>query len=176
MSAPAPLSSLIRAALMVADLERSSAFYRALGLSETYYEGDLDSDSVAKTLHLPAGSRCRCRILKRASQPNYGMVGLFEISNPKPEALAPPQSVTPRIGEVAIVFYVADLPATFDAIAHLGASVTPHWVNFVMPHRSQREGCLRDPDGVLINLVERPVDEQFATAPALVVASTLDER
>jgi hypothetical protein len=34
-----------------------------------------------------------------------------------------------------------------------------------MPHRSQREACLRDPDGVLINLVERPPDEQFASAP-----------
>lgn len=34
-----------------------------------------------------------------------------------------------------------------------------------MPHRQQYEVCLRDPDGVLINLIDRPPSEQDRTAP-----------
>jgi catechol 2,3-dioxygenase-like lactoylglutathione lyase family enzyme len=47
----APVSSLIRAALFVADLERSAAFYGALGLTEIYFEGELDGASAAAVVN-----------------------------------------------------------------------------------------------------------------------------
>jgi catechol 2,3-dioxygenase-like lactoylglutathione lyase family enzyme len=157
-------SSLIRAALFVSDLARSTAFYTELGLSEVYYEGELDPASTAAVLALPPGGGARCRILKRPGTPNYGMIGLFQVINATQERIAM-GTATPRIGEVALVFYVKPLA---QALAHLkekGAA----WVGdpslFTMPHRSQAEVCLRDPDGVLLNLIERSADEQFSDQP-----------
>lgn len=159
----APLSSLIRAALFVADLDRSSAFYASLGLTSVYFEGELDSASAAKTLSVPPTTRTRCRILKRPDTPNYGMVGLFELTQPAPPRLALGDA-SPRIGEVALVFYAAEFDTTLAAAAAAGATIGPVTM-FQMPHRSQREVCLRDPDGVLINLIDRPPEEQFRDAP-----------
>ena len=161
----APISSLIRAALFVSDLERATAFYRALGLADIYYEGTLDGASVAATLSVPRETVTRCRILKRPGTPNYGMVGLFELSGARLAGLAPAASTQPRAGEVALVFYVADIDATFAAARRAGASAFGEIVHFTMPHRSQREACLRDPDGVLVNVIERPVAEQFWDKP-----------
>jgi catechol 2,3-dioxygenase-like lactoylglutathione lyase family enzyme len=161
----APISSLIRGALFVADLDRSTAFYRALGLTETYYEGTLDAASVAATLAVPATAVTRCRIVKRPGTPNYGMVGLFEVKNAGLAPLPAPPSTQPRAGEIALVFYVADVDAAFAAARAAGAGAFGEIVQFTMPHRSQREACLRDPDGALINVIERPVEEQFSDKP-----------
>jgi hypothetical protein len=51
------------------------------------------------------------------------------------------------------------------AAREAGATWSPEPITFAMPHRSQLEVCLRDPDGVLINLVDRDPAEQFRTAP-----------
>jgi len=53
-----------------------------------------------------------------------------------------------------------------------GASHPGGFTTFNMPHRTQREGCLRDPDGVLVNVIERPIDEQFDTRTALEIAAS----
>jgi catechol 2,3-dioxygenase-like lactoylglutathione lyase family enzyme len=153
-------SSLIRAALFVSDLERSTAFYKALGLTEVYYEAELDPASTAAVLALPAGGGARCRILKRPGTPNYGMIGLFQVINAALDRI-PMGGTSPRIGEVAIVFYAKPLAPILADLKANGAA----WVGdpslFSMPHRAQAEVCLRDPDGVLLNLIERSADEQF---------------
>jgi catechol 2,3-dioxygenase-like lactoylglutathione lyase family enzyme len=158
-----PISSLVRAALMVRDLERSSAFYRGLGLTEVYYEGALDSASSARTLHLPATTTLHCRILKRPDTANFGMVGLFEAGNPPLPETPQAASVSPRAGEVVLVFYVPDIDAALEKARRNAASLTAAPELFTMPHRSQYECLLRDPDGFLINLIERAPDEQFRT-------------
>ena len=157
------ISSLVRTALMVRDLERATVFYRALGLTEIYYEGALDPASSARTLHLPAASLLHCRILKRPDTANFGMIGLFEASDPPLEEIPFAQSVTPRAGEAALVFYVPNIDAALAKARAGGASLMAAPEFFVMPHRSQRECVLRDPDGFLINLIERAPDEQFRT-------------
>lgn len=163
---PHQLSSLIRAALFVRDLEVSTAFYRALGFTSVFYEGELDAASANGVLCTPPESRVCCRILRPEGRPNFGMIGLFEISNPSPPAL-PAAEGPPRLGEVALVIYARPL-AEVVAIAHRhGATWSPEPILFTMPHRQQREVCLRDPDGVLINLVERDPAEQDGAAPAL---------
>jgi catechol 2,3-dioxygenase-like lactoylglutathione lyase family enzyme len=168
-----PVSSLIRAALFVQDLDRASAFYSALGLREIYFEGGLDGPSSAATLHIPANTKVRCRILKRQGAANYGMIGLFELLDPAPAPLPAAQSITPRNGEVALVFYVTDIERALQNAFDLGARLVAPWTQFQMPHRAQREACLRDPDGVLINLIERPPEEQFETGDALTIAAKL---
>jgi catechol 2,3-dioxygenase-like lactoylglutathione lyase family enzyme len=165
----APISSLIRAAIFVADLERSTAFYRALGLTETYFEGALNPTSVADVLHVPSDTITRCRILKRPGSANFGMVGLFELSDLP--AAAPAPSLSPRRGETALVFYVDDIDACLAAARAHAAMMSAPPVLFSMPHGASRELCLRDPDGVLLNLIGRAPDEQFETDGALRVAA-----
>jgi catechol 2,3-dioxygenase-like lactoylglutathione lyase family enzyme len=91
-------------------------------------------------------------------------VGLFEVTDPAPEAL-PPAKGPPRLGEVALVIYADPVGEAVKAARAAGATWSPDPILFVMPHRSQNEVCLRDPDGVLINLVERDPEEQNRTAP-----------
>lgn len=148
---------------MVCDLERASAFYRALGLTEVYYEGALDGASSSKALHVPATVAVYCRILKRPDTANFGMVGLFEISNPPLEPMPRAPSLAPRAGETVVVFYVENIDRALAAATAAGATMTAEPSLFTMPHRSQREVLLRDPDGVLVNLIERGPDEQFRT-------------
>lgn len=165
MTTPAhAISSLIRAAVFVRDLDRSSAFYRALGFDAVYFEGELDQASTAAALHTPSTTTARCRILKNAGAPNFGMVGLFELQGPAPEPL-PFASGPPRLGETALVFYAKPIEAAIAAARAAGASWSPEASLFVMPHRQQKEVCLRDPDGALINLIERDPAEQNSAQP-----------
>ncbi len=158
-------SSLVRGALFVADVERSTRFYNALGLTEVYFEGRIDDPSSPAVLAVDPGSRLRARILKQPGSPNFGMVGLFELSAPQPEPLPASPSGAPRIGEVALVFYVADMKAALTALRALGATWSPPPVLFRLGHLEQLETCLRDPDGVLINLIEADPAQQNRTAP-----------
>lgn len=158
------ISSLIRSAVFVSDLERSTAFYRALGFDSVYFEGELDGPSTSAALKTPPTTTCRCRILRPEGRPNFGMIGLFELT-PVQEAI-PRGDGPPRLGEVALVLYATPIHAAVEAARAAGASWSPDPSLFVMPHRQQYEVCLRDPDGVLINLIDRPAAEQDRTAPA----------
>jgi catechol 2,3-dioxygenase-like lactoylglutathione lyase family enzyme len=159
------VSPVVRTALFVRDLERSTRFWRALGFHSAYFEGDLDPASVSATLRLPEGATCRCRILKRDhDDPNFGMVGLFEIGGAPLDHIAR-HHTSPHIGEAALVLYTDDLDASIAAARTHEALDVWEPVLFTMPHRSQRECCLRDPDGVLINLVERDPSEANKKEP-----------
>lgn len=160
------ISALIRAAVFVRDLDRSTAFYQALGFDGVYFEGMLDGPSAAGVLFIPGSSKVRCRIVKKQGGPNFGMVGLFEVTDPVPPAL-PPSDGPPRIGEVALVIYAKPVAEAIAAARAAGAVWAPDAISFNMPHRQQMEVCLRDPDGVLINLVERDPAEQHNTEPVV---------
>ena len=157
------ISSLIRSALFVSNLERSATFYAALGFTEVYFEGALDGPSTAAALKTPPTTTCRCRIVKPPGRPNFGMIGLFELTPPQPAM--PAGDGPPRLGEVALVLYATPIHEAVTAARAAGASWSPDPSLFVMPHRQQYEVCLRDPDGVLINLIDRPPEEQDRTAP-----------
>ncbi|MBS7669021.1 VOC family protein [Croceicoccus gelatinilyticus] len=155
-------SALIRGTIFVRDLERSTRFYREIGLTETYFEGRLDHPSATAILGFTDNRPFSIRILKRPG-PNYGMVGLFQLEGEAEEV--PPATGPARIGEVTLVFYVTDIMATMDRLRAAGATWAPEPQTFAMDHRSQLEVCLRDPDGIFINLVETDPVEQEKTGP-----------
>jgi catechol 2,3-dioxygenase-like lactoylglutathione lyase family enzyme len=163
------VSPLVRAALFVSDLSRSTQFYAALGLTEVYYEGELNQTTTNRVLHTPDTTITRCRILKRPGAPNFGMVGLFELTDPAP----PPVSRSGpglHVGEATLVFYCDSLDQTLADCRRLGATLVLNPEILVMPHRpeGQRETLVRDPDGVLINLIEKAdVHEAFKTVTVL---------
>ncbi|MDE1150814.1 MAG: VOC family protein [Azospirillaceae bacterium] len=162
----APVSSLIRATLFVRDLDRATAFYRALGLSETYYEGVLDDPSANAIIGYDRPGPLSVRIIKRPG-PNFGMIGLFKMDDALGAEVVPMATGPARVGEVAIIFYVRSMADTLGALRAAGATWSPEPAIFRMAHRQQAEVCLRDCDGVLINLVETDPAQQERTRPEL---------
>lgn len=155
----ARLSPMVRAALFVRDLEASTRFYRdLLGLEECWYEGDLSDGNAHALLGMPAGTAVRARILK-APGPAWGMVGLFELNDPRPLAVARDASRA-NLGESCLVFYCADLDPVVEQLETAGYPVLcPPLVLRLAGQDRQREMCCRDPDGIMINLIEWDPDE-----------------
>ncbi|HWU03286.1 MAG TPA: VOC family protein [Novosphingobium sp.] len=163
-AANARVSSLIRGTIFVRDLDRASAFYAALGYTDVYYEGTLHDASASQILGFAGHGPLTVRIVKpAASAPNFGMIGLFLIDPELTPEVVPPATGPARIGEVALVFYVREMGPALEALRAAGASWSPEPQLFVMAHRAQPEVCLRDPDGVLLNLVETDPAEQYHT-------------
>ena len=156
------VSALIRGTIFVRDLDRASAFYAALGFTDIYYEGVLTAPSASTILGFADHGPLSVRIVKSGG-PNYGMIGLFLIDPALHPDVVAPATGPARIGEVALVFYVRSMAATLAALRAAGATWSPEPELFVMPHRAQQEVCLRDPDGILLNLVETDPAEQEMT-------------
>lgn len=159
-------SALVRATIFVRDLDRATQFYRAIGLTETYFEGALDHPSANAILGFSDPRPFEIRIVKRPG-PNYGMVGLFKLADGTTEEVIPIASGPARIGEVALVFYITDMAATMERLRALGATWAPDPQVFAMEHRAQLEVCIRDCDGVFVNLVETDPAQQERDRPEL---------
>ena len=140
---------------MIRNLERSRAFYGAVvGLTQEYFVGDMGCSTAAAIVGIPASAHLRAVILK-APGVDYGMLGLFELPPSTP-------SIVPRegglaLGEAVMVFYVEDLFRALQAAkAHGGRIATP-----AQTLNGRLEVALRDPDGLALNLIERPVSEAY---------------
>ncbi len=155
------ISPMVRSALMVADLDRSTQFYReVLGLDETWYAGELSNGNAHQLLGMPAGSLTRACILK-APGPAWGMIGLFEISQPTPTPVSL-DSQRINLGETCLVFYHTDLDSVQALLEEQKLPVLCPPLMLVVDDQSrQREMSFRDPDGVLINLIEWDQDDEL---------------
>ncbi len=140
---------------MVRNLERSRAFYAAVaGLQQVYFSGDLAGSTATDILGVPADAALPAVILK-APGVDYGMLGLFEL--PADTPAVQPRSDGVALGEAVLVFYVQDLAqAVAAAQAHGGRLATP-----VQKLNRRLEAALRDPDGVALNLIERPLSDAW---------------
>lgn len=156
------VSHMVRAALFVRDLDRSTAFYRdVLGLSVTYWEGALDHPAVALLLGTDPAQSVRARIVQ-AEGPSFGMVGLFEVTPPLPQVAKRPGRV--NLGEAVLVFYCPSLDPILARLEAGGHPIPCPPVHLqVTPTRGQREMICADPDGVLVNLIER--DDRLVPPP-----------
>ena len=150
---------MVRAALLVADLERSRGFYSdLLGLKEVFFEGELSEGNTHALLGVPASTRLRAVILK-APGPAYGMVGLFELAEPTPPTVTR-QSDAAHVGDATLVFYCDKLDPVYEQLVTGGHTVISPPVNLVIgDFVKQREMIFRDPDGVLLNLIEWDPDD-----------------
>lgn len=163
---PADVSALIRASIFVRDLPSAARFYGALGFTEVYYEGVLDHPSACSVIGFATTRPLSIKIVKQPG-PNFGMVGLFELHTDLAADVLPRAVGPARIGEVALVFYVRSLAGSLAALRAAGATWSPEPQLFRMEHRAQLEVCLRDCDGVLLNLVETDPAQQLRTGPEL---------
>jgi len=146
---------MVRAALMVSDLEQSREFYTGvLGLSEVYSEGVAQGGNMHSLLGMPGSVTTRTCVLKVAGKPAYGMIGLFEVTNPQPPPMQRNLSGS-NLGELCIVFYCDDLDPVHAEAQRRGLTIlSPPVPLRVRGHVKQREMTLRGPDGEKINLIE----------------------
>lgn len=157
------ISPMVRTALIVRDLDRSTNFYKSIfEMDEVYAEGGLTHETAAKLLGMPPETGIRYRILRVAGL-NKGMVGLFELKTPSPPTVEKRVDGC-SIGETALVFYCGDLDIIHDRLIagehqvvcpplHLEVEIEDGAIK--ADNRGQREMTFRDPDGVLVNLIER---------------------
>ncbi len=164
-NSPTTVSSLIRATLFVRDLERATRFYRQLGLRETYLDAVLEDPSASEVIGLARHQPYPVRILKSPG-PNFGMVGLFQISPEQGALEAERLSGPARIGEIALVFYVSSLAATLLLLEQAGGVLVRPVQTFRMGDLAVSEVCIRDCDGTLLSLIERDPADQNRTGPA----------
>jgi catechol 2,3-dioxygenase-like lactoylglutathione lyase family enzyme len=146
-------SPLVRAALIVTDLDRSRDFYGSLlGFTEEF---------ASALLGQPPGSLCRFVVIKRPG-PAFGMLGLFEASEPTPPARPTTDAAVSR-GDVFLVFYVKDLEPFLAGLESLGGRLLVPPTLLSSKRGSQREIVACDPDGVRLNLLERDPSEAWRT-------------
>lgn len=149
------VSQMVRAALMVSDLDASREFYgTVLGLTEVYMEGVAQGGTMHALLGMPDTITTRTCILKSPGRPSWGMVGLFEVRNPQPPRIQR-SNATSNVGELCMVFYCDDLDPVYAEAQRRGLPVlAPPQPLRVRGHVKQREMTLRGPDGEKINLIE----------------------
>ena len=91
------------------------------------------------------------------------MIGLFELTNPAPRSIAREDDAL-QIGETVIVVYIDDrFDTALGEMEALGGQRLTDPSIFEGRVTSQREVLLRDPDGVLVNLIERDPARAFET-------------
>ena len=149
------ISSLVRAALFVSDLERSEFFYKSvLGISESFAANSTKNKEFAELLGIPATSYIRYSILKIPG-PARGMIGLFQVTEP-PMPIIKRNLSSSNVGEVALVFYTDDLFALKQKLNHLGVQfICPPTTLSVRKGTGNLEMTFRDPDGILMNILEK---------------------
>jgi len=159
------LSQMVRAALQVSDLDRSKAFYvDVLGLSEVYSEGAAQGGNMHALIGAPDSVTTRVCVLKQPDFSAYGMVGLFEVTNPAPPRIERPSQGS-NIGELCMVFYCSDLDELIRRARNHDHTVICDPVRLrVGGYIKQREMAMRGPDGEKINLIEWDPDEAIAGA------------
>ncbi len=147
------VSPIIRSALFVRDLENQTRFYQqALGFDQIYFQGRLDAPAAPAIVGAPTNTTMDCCIV-RGKHPNLGMIGLFQL-DPLPASFIERHNYI-ALGESVLVFYCDALEDVVRQALSLGATELCPPLSFEMPHESQQEAMLRDPEGFAINLVER---------------------
>lgn len=150
------VSRIVRTAIFVSNLENSVRFYKqALGLGEVYANGVLEHKAGHALIGVAEDSVIRYEIV-RADELNFGMVGLFEVKPSPPPCKREKRGA--NLGEGCMVFFATDIHAVRDRIVELGGEIVCEPQLLAVHTLRQLEMTCRDPDGMMINIIERPTE------------------
>ena len=150
------VSRIVRTAIFVSNLEQSARFYKeALGFSEVYANGVLEHKVGHALIGVPEDSVIRYEIVK-ADELNFGMVGLFEVK-PSPPPVRRENSGG-NLGEGCMVFFATDIHLVRRRIVEFGGEIVCEPQLLAVHTLRQLEMTCRDPDGMMINIIERPTE------------------
>ena len=150
------VSRIVRTAIFVSNLEKSVRFYKeALGFGRVYANGVLEHKVGHALIGVPDDSVIRYEIVQ-ADEVNFGMVGLFE-AKPVPPSFTRANRGA-NLGEGCMVFFATDIHAVRDRVVELGGEIVCEPQLLVVHDLRQLEMTCRDPDGMMINIIERPTE------------------
>lgn len=147
---------LKRAAIIVHDLHESLDFYETLLGLNSWVQGEgTGIAAFTQLLGIDPASIVRYVILK-SGDTTIGMVGLFELSEPRPAAVARPCAAA-AVGEVALVFHADDVEQIHRGMLARGLPILCPPIRLEIPQLGvvSLEMTGRDPDGVLVNFIQQ---------------------
>ena len=150
------VTPLKRTAIIVRDMERSLAFYRDVLRMNVWVEGSA-GDELPALYQLLGMPPCKTRwIILQSNDVDFGMVGLFELTDPSPDDDTHRNVDRANRGEACLVFHTADVDAVYEGARAMGLTVLcPPTVLSIEQHDvSSKEMTLRDPNGVLCNFIQ----------------------
>lgn len=152
-------AALLRTALIVADADRSAAFYRVLGFEP---ESELDNPRDPKTSTFPVNVPSTAVRLVILGNPmaEGARLGLVQFSSP-PATSTRGDVQKVGVGDITLVFDVIDAEATHAALRAAGARILEPPQTFTSRTRDASGRALTgkvfhvlDPDGYLIELLQ----------------------
>jgi catechol 2,3-dioxygenase-like lactoylglutathione lyase family enzyme len=160
------VTPLKRTAIVVRDLPRSLEFYQGvLGMS-IWAQGSAGAELPAmhQLLGMPP---CDTRwVVLQSNDVDFGMVGLFELTNPAPADDTHPSIDRANRGEACLVFHTHDVDRVYEESRAMGLTVLcpPTRLEIAELGVVSSEMTLRDPNGVLCNFIQNLVPGKLALA------------
>jgi catechol 2,3-dioxygenase-like lactoylglutathione lyase family enzyme len=155
-------TTLLRSSLLVADADRSIAFYALLGFRVESDTGRQPRQPDGNPFPLNAASTWYRLVILGSANGAGGRIGLVDFGDPAPAPRRDNARAVGR-GDLVFVFDVADADALHEAMRRDGADIQNAPRVFVSARKAPDGRPLRgkvfhawDPDGNLIELLEAP--------------------
>jgi catechol 2,3-dioxygenase-like lactoylglutathione lyase family enzyme len=150
------VTPLKRTAIIVRDMQRSLQFYQGVLGMNIWIEGRAGSELPAlyQLLGMPP---CTTHwIILQCDDIDWGMVGLFELTDPAPEELRHADLSRVARGEACLVFHTPDVDAVHAGAVAMGLRVLcpPLSLSLKQHGVESKEMTLRDPNDVLVNFIQ----------------------
>jgi catechol 2,3-dioxygenase-like lactoylglutathione lyase family enzyme len=150
------VTPLRRTAIIIRDMERSLQFYgQVLGLN-VWRQGESGADNPALYMLLGAPP-CKVRyVIMQSEDVEWGMVGLFELTDPAPADDTHPAIDRANRGEACLVFHTPDVRRIHRGALAMGITVLCPPTRLVLKEfgLESLEMTVRDPNGVLLNFIQ----------------------
>ena len=149
-----PTGPVKRTTIVVADIDRSLAFYRDLLGFSVFFDGRIGNPGASDVTATPCeGLRM---VVLQAGGADVGLIGLMEIHGPKEPLAATQWDRRLKSGESILVIPTEEMRRLHERMLAAGVCVVTPPVRVEVPNRPEiHEMMVRDPDGVVVNLTQR---------------------
>ena len=158
------VTAMHRATIFVRDQERSLELYRDLLGMRVFFDNYWDNDSI-NAIMATQGETLRAVALE-GNEGLYGKLGLYQLSVASVARAGPPdRSSVTHVGDFAVVFVTDQIDGLTARLREAGHPIVsePSALWHSPDYEVQaREMLFRDPDGVLVNLVQPGVAKEKA--------------
>ena len=150
------VTPLKRTAIIVRDMDRSLQFYHGVLGMNVWVQGTAGEEIPAmyQLLGMPP---CKTRwVILQSEDVAWGMVGLFELTDPAPDDDTHRNIDRANRGEACLVFHTPDVAKVYRGARAMGLTVLcpPLRLDLKQHGVASKEMTLRDPNGVLVNFIQ----------------------
>jgi catechol 2,3-dioxygenase-like lactoylglutathione lyase family enzyme len=150
------VTPLKRTAIIVRDMHRSLQFYRDVLNMNEWVRGESGAE-LPELYRLLGAPPCHTRwIILQSEDVDWGMVGLFELTDPPPPDEVHPDPMRANRGEACLVFHTPAVEVIYDGAKAMGLPILcpPTRLSIESHGIESLEMTIRDPNGVLVNFIQ----------------------